>query len=64
MRFLGMIGFYRRFCSNFAIFVQPLTRLLRKDSKFIWSENCQQAFKNSISLLMNDPILSLTNCMA
>jgi hypothetical protein len=34
MRFLGMVGFYRRFCSNFAIFVQPLTRLLRKDSKF------------------------------
>jgi hypothetical protein len=33
-------------------FVQPLTHLLRKDSKFIWSENCQQAFKNSKSLLM------------
>jgi hypothetical protein len=57
MRFLGMIGFYRKFCSNFATVVQPLTHLLRKDSKFIWSENCQQAFKNSKSLLMNGLIL-------
>jgi hypothetical protein len=57
MRFLGMIGFYRKFCSNFATVVQPLTHLLRKDSKFIWSENCQQAFKNRKSLLMNGPIL-------
>jgi hypothetical protein len=57
MRFSGMIGFYRICCSNFATVVQPLTHLLRKDSKFIWSENCQQAFKNSKSLLMNGPIL-------
>jgi hypothetical protein len=32
MRFLGMIGFYRKFFSNFATVVQPLTLLLRKDS--------------------------------
>jgi hypothetical protein len=32
MRFLGMIGFYRNFFSNFATVVQPLTHLLRKDS--------------------------------
>ena len=57
MRYLGMIGFYRKFCSNFATVVQPLTHLLRKDSKFIWSENCQNAFENSKSLLINSPVL-------
>ena len=61
MRFLGMIGFNRICCSNFATVVQPLTHLLRKDSKFIWSENCQQAFKNSKSFLMNGPILITPN---
>jgi hypothetical protein len=50
MRFLGMIGFYKFFCSNVATVVQPLTHLLGKDSKYIWSENCQQTFKNSKSL--------------
>jgi hypothetical protein len=50
MRFLGRIGFNGKFCSNFATVIQPLTHLLRKDSKLIWSENCQQAFKNSKSL--------------
>ncbi|CAC5410429.1 Retrovirus-related Pol polyprotein from transposon 17.6 [Mytilus coruscus] len=61
MRYLGMIGFYRKFCSNFATVVQPLTHLLRKDSKFIWSENCQNAFENSKSLLMNSPVLITTD---
>ena len=61
MRFLGMIGFYKFFCSNVATVVQPLTHLLGKDSKYIWIENCQQTFKNSKSLLMNGPILITSN---
>ena len=56
-----MIGFNRKFCSNFSTVVQPLTHLLGKDSKYIWSENCQQTFKNSKSLLMNGPILITSN---
>jgi hypothetical protein len=48
-------------CSNVATVVQPLTYLLGKDSKYIWSENCQQTFKNSKSLLMNGPILITSN---
>lgn len=57
MRFLGMIGFYRKFCSNFATVVQPLTQLLCKNSEFNWSDQCQLAFDNSKALLMNNPIL-------
>ena len=30
MRFLGMVGFYRKFCKNFAVVAEPLTRLLQK----------------------------------
>ena len=57
MRYLGMIGFYRKFCSNFATVVAPLTQLLKKNSKFHWSVSCQTAFDNSKSLLTSNPVL-------
>lgn len=57
MRYLGMIGFYRKFCSNFASVVEPLTKLLQKESKFIWSDVCQISFENSKALLINNPVL-------
>ena len=34
MRFLGMAGFYRRFCKSFSTLVAPLTDLLRKNVSF------------------------------
>ncbi|PIK42952.1 hypothetical protein BSL78_20195 [Apostichopus japonicus] len=43
MRFLGMTGFYRKFCPNFADVASPLTSLLAKKNKFLWSECCQTA---------------------
>jgi len=43
MRFLGMSGYYRRFCKNFPTIVEPFTALLRKDKKFQWQDRCQAA---------------------
>ena len=40
MRFLGMAGYYRKFCHNFAAIAVPLTTLLQKKQKFIWSAVC------------------------
>ena len=34
MRFLGMVGFYQKFCKNFAVVAEPLTRLLQKKHSF------------------------------
>ena len=39
--FLGMSGYYRRFCKNFSTIVEPLTALLRKDKKFQWQDRYQ-----------------------
>lgn len=34
--FLGMVGYYRSFCSNFSTVVSPLTDLLKAKVKFEW----------------------------
>ena len=57
MRFLGMAGYYCKFCCNFSVVVEPLTSLLRKREKLIWSEECQQAFEKVKSLLFSAPVL-------
>jgi hypothetical protein len=42
--FLGLAEYYRRFIEGFSKIVKPLTSLLEKYKKFIWSEACQNSF--------------------
>ncbi|KAJ8019449.1 hypothetical protein HOLleu_41054 [Holothuria leucospilota] len=57
MRFLGMAGYYRRFCPNFSDIAAPLTKLLKKNEKFDWTDNCQAAFELLKKALMSSPVL-------
>ena len=41
MRFLGMAGYYRKFCNNFSVIAEPLTNLLGKKVSYVWNEACQ-----------------------
>ncbi|GJT37024.1 reverse transcriptase domain-containing protein [Tanacetum coccineum] len=43
--FLGHAGFYRRFIKDFSNISRPMTHLLEKDTPFIFSEECVQAFQ-------------------
>ena len=58
MRFLGMAGYYRKFCPNFSSIAYPLTNLLCKNSKFLWGESCQNAFEQIKAILTVSPVLS------
>ena len=57
--FLGLAGYYRRFVQDFSIIASPLTKLLRKDIKFKWSEECQESFEKLKQYLTTAPVLTL-----
>lgn len=56
-RFLGMIGYYRRFIKGLSTLLSPLTALLGKDVKYRWTDACQEAFNSVKILLSSAPIL-------
>lgn len=57
-RFLGMSGYYRAFCKNFAAVVAPLTNLVSPLIPFVWSSDCQSAFESAKALLCSAPVLA------
>nr|GEZ87897.1 reverse transcriptase domain-containing protein [Tanacetum cinerariifolium] len=59
--FLGHAGFYRRFIKDFSKISRPMTHLLEKNSPFIFSNECIQAFKTLNDKLTKAPILFAPN---
>src|SRR5947207_5505008 len=43
--FLGLAGYYRRFIQDFSKIAKPMTKLLQKEAKFIWTSDCEAAFQ-------------------
>lgn len=56
-RFIGMSSWYRRFVPNFATIISPLTQLTRKNAKFNWTTECDEAFRNLKECLVTSPVL-------
>jgi hypothetical protein len=42
--FLGLAGYYRRFIPDFSRITKPMTELLKKGVKFVWSNECDKGF--------------------
>jgi hypothetical protein len=42
--FLGHAGFNRRFIKDFSKISKPFCSLLAKDAKFVWTDECMDAF--------------------
>nr|GEX89118.1 reverse transcriptase domain-containing protein [Tanacetum cinerariifolium] len=59
--FLGHAGFYRRFFKDFSKISRPMTHLLEKNSPFIFSNECIQAFRTLKEKLTEAPILIAPN---
>jgi hypothetical protein len=59
--FLELVGYYRRFIPNFSKIVKPMTKLLKKDAKFKWSQECEDTFLTLKKLLTTAPILAQPN---
>ncbi|XP_014511677.1 uncharacterized protein LOC106770376 [Vigna radiata var. radiata] len=55
--FLGHAGFYRRFIKDFSKIVKPLSNLLVKDTSFVMSEECLQAFDVLKKSLISAPVI-------
>nr|GEY56067.1 putative reverse transcriptase domain-containing protein [Tanacetum cinerariifolium] len=58
---LGHAGFYRRFIKDFLKISRPMTHLLEKNSPFIFSNECIQAFRTLKEKLTEAPILIASN---
>jgi hypothetical protein len=55
--FLGFMGYYRRFIPDFSRITKPMTELLKKGVKFVWSEACEKAFHTLRQHLTSAPVL-------
>nr|CAH66151.1 OSIGBa0097I11.3 [Oryza sativa] len=57
--FLGLAGYYRRFIENFSKIARPMTRLLQKEVKYKWTEDCERSFQELKKRLVTAPVLIL-----
>jgi hypothetical protein len=55
---LGLVGYYRRFIPNFSNVSKPITELLDKGTKYVWSKEYDEAFQTLKKLLTTSPVLA------
>src|SRR3989337_1601971 len=59
--FLGLTGYYQRFIENFSKIAKPMTEMLKKDTKFKWTEDCEASFQELKKRLVTAPVLILSD---
>jgi hypothetical protein len=57
--FLGLAGYYRRFIENFSKIAKPMTEMLKKETKYIWTEDREASFQELKKHLVAAPVLIL-----
>ena len=53
---LGLLGYYKSFAPAFADISIPITNLLKKNTPFVWSQQCQDALDYLKEIFCNKPI--------
>jgi hypothetical protein len=56
--FLGLACYYRCFILDFSKIAKPMTRLLQKDTRFVWTPECDVAFHKLQTLLTSALVLA------
>ena len=56
--FLGLLNYYHKFLPDLATLLVPLHQLLRKDTKWMWTHNQEEAFKQAKSFLHSKSLLT------
>jgi hypothetical protein len=56
--FIGLAGYYRRFIPNFSKIVKPITILLKKEEKYVWNVERDEAFQTLKKLLTTSLVLA------
>ncbi|PKU83336.1 RNA-directed DNA polymerase [Dendrobium catenatum] len=56
--FQGKLAFLQRFISNLAGRCHPFAALAKKDARFHWDKNCQEAIESIKRYLRNPPVLA------
>ena len=56
-QFIGFTSYYRKFIKNFVSIAAPLHKLTNKYARFVWSQQCQEAFDLLWESLISAPIL-------
>jgi len=57
-QFLGFANFYRRFIANYSGTIEPMTRLLRKDTKWLWGDAQTRSFETLKTAFSTAPALA------
>jgi hypothetical protein len=56
---LGHTGYYRKFIKGYAQITVPMEKLLRKDTKFQWNEDCQHGLDTLKEKMVNNANTSI-----
>ena len=56
--FLGLVNYYNRFLPNASSVLHPLHQLLEQNSKWQWTEQCEQAFTEAKRLITSEQVLT------
>ena len=57
--FLGLANYCRKFTKTYSKKVNPVTDLLKKDQKWYWTDECQEAFEKLKYVVASEPVLKL-----
>lgn len=55
--FLGTLNYFRHMIFDYSKIIQPIVKLTRKNTPFVWSQECQEAFDLLQNTILNKPTI-------